>query len=222
MLALATAAVVFFTGEAPGMDIDGLRLGGRLGPQGTPDVSADPDAPLIRSLEELAPYGEPPDALYGRVRIPALGIDAPLGRRVVGDSGDMADPSGPADIVWYDFAAWDGLGGAPGAGGNAVLAGHVDRNGYIEYAGVNYFGPGVLFNLDQLDSGDRIEVVFGGKTLRYSVQWVRGLSTSSTDWNEIFSADVERDSITLVTCGGDFDARTNEYRERTVLRAVRA
>src|SRR3712207_2298177 len=81
MLALATAAFIFFTGEAPGgLSIDDFGFPGRSSQDPTPDVSANPDAPLVRSLEELRErYGDPPDALYGRIRIPALGVDAPLG-----------------------------------------------------------------------------------------------------------------------------------------------
>ena len=222
-LAIGGAAFVLVTGESPGGLL--VQPSGRDSSSGitTADQGIDPDAPTVRSLEDLRErYGDPPDALYGRIRIPAIDVDAPLTRRTVDVDGRMADPSGPADVAWYDFEGWPELGGEPGAGGNAVFAGHVDRNAYVEYAGVNYFGPGIFFGLRRLDEGDTIEVTYRGKTVRYEVAWRRDLSPSSGNWNEIFSADVETDSITLVTCGGEFDARTQEYRRRTVVRAVRA
>ena len=222
-LALAAAAALLITGETPGgMLVQPLsRESSSDATREAPGI--DPNAPTVRSLDDLREqYGEPPDALYGRIRIPAIDVDAPLSRRTVGADGQMANPSGPSDVAWYDFVGWPSLGGEPGAGRNAVFAGHVDRNAYLDYAGVNYFGPGIFYGLRRLDEGDTIEVTYRGKTIRYAVAWRRDLSPSSGDWDEVFSADVSKESITLVTCSGDFDARTQEYRRRTVVRAVRA
>ena len=176
---------------------------------------------VMRSLDELhKQYGEPKDASYGRLRIPSIGVDAPMGVRKVGKDGVMHDPSGPGDVVWYDFEKTLGLGGAPGAGGNTVLAGHVDQNGMVEYAGVRYTGPAVFFSLDQLGAGDAIEVTVAGKTWRYAVVWIRSVPVDEA-WEPLFSSKVLGDTITLVTCGGDFDYDTQEYTSRLVVRAVR-
>lgn len=177
----------------------------------------------IHSLDALrAKYGDPPDARYGRMRIPSLHVDAPIGARAVGKDGQLSDPTGASDIVWYDFSALPGLGGVPGGGGNAVFAGHVDRAAFLAYAGVAYSGPGIFYSLDQLNGGDVIEVAVDGKTTRYAVQWVREVSAATTDWGAIVSAKVGGDAITLITCGGTFDRTTHEYSRRTVVRALRA
>lgn len=42
-----------------------------------------------------------------------------------------------------------------------------------------------------------------------------------TDWRGIWSGDVRRDTLTLFTCGGAFDAATHEYVSRIVVRAER-
>ena len=66
-----------------------------------------------------------------------------------------------------------------------------------------------------------IEVEYEGETLRYEVSWARQLGVQSTNWGEIWSADVERDSITLFTCGGSFDWDARAYSDRLVVRAER-
>lgn len=177
----------------------------------------------VHTLEELrARYGDPRDATAGRMRIPAINVDAPIGSRVVAKDGVLQDPTGASDVVWYDFAGLPGLGGTPGGGGNAVFAGHVDRVGYLEYAGIDYSGPGIFFWLDRLSPGDVIEVTMNGKTLRYAVTWVREVPASDERWSQLLGSNVGGESITLVTCGGAFDHETREYASRLVVRAIRA
>ena len=179
--------------------------------------------PTVTNIGDLhSKYGEPPDAKFGRVRIPTLGVDAPLGGRVVGTDGLMKVPAGPADVVWYDFSRWPGLGGVPGAGGNAVFSGHVDYAARIPYANVNYRGRGVLYGLGLLANGDEIEVEWFGRKLKYAVISRQTVSAERANWNEIFATRAQnRDSITLITCAGQFDATKQEYSDRVIVQAVR-
>lgn len=180
------------------------------------------DDGVVNSIEELHEvFGEPPDATFGRMRIPAIGVDAPLGVRYVATDGAMLNPTGPDDVVYYDFSGWDGLGGYPTAGGNAVFAAHVDRAAYLEYADVEYIGPGAFIALGQLGGGEVIEVDLGTGPVTYVVEWTREVEVAG-DWLSILSANVEVDSITLITCGGDFNTTEGAYTHRTVVRAVRA
>ena len=194
-------------------------------PTPTPTPTAEPTAEppaVVGTIQDLAEdHGDPPDATMGRFRIPSLGVDAPLGTRFVGGNGVMPSPTGPADVVWYDLSEWTGLGGTPGGGSNAIFSGHVDYAAYVAYADVQFRGPGVFFHLGLLSPGDVIEVVVNGETLTYAVEWRRQVSAIDADWAEIYRADLERDSITLITCGGDFDFISREYADRVVVRAVR-
>ena len=168
-------------------------------------------------------FGYPSDATFARVRIPVLGVDAAVASRFVDETGVMPLPGGPADVAWYDLSAWPGMGGAPGEGRNAVFAGHVDYADYVPYADADYRGKGVFQSLDQLAPGDIIEVEYQGTTLRYAVVWNKQLSASpdATDWGAVWSDQVSVESITLYTCGGDFDPITRTYNDRTVVRAER-
>ena len=180
-------------------------------------------APTVFDLRELHRlFGEAPDATLGRLRIPVLGVDAPVGQRYVDQK--MPNPTGPGDVVWYDFSEWDGLGGVPGGGRNAVFSGHVDYNHSIPWAEANYRGEGVFFDLRLLSPGDVIEVEVGGKTMQYTVQWTRQIAADGpdSDWLPVLTGDVPVDSITLITCGGEFDVATKSYRDRFIVRAERA
>ena len=189
----------------------------------TATTPAQPAAPTVSDLDELhRRYGEAPDATLGRLRIPVIGVDAPVGQRYV--SAKMPNPTGPGDVVWYDFSEWDGLGGVPGGGGNAVFSGHVDYNFPIPWAEAHYRGEGVFYALNLLSPGDVIEVEVGGKVMQYTVKWTRMVEADGPDqvWLPILTGDVGVDSITLITCGGEFDTVTKSYRDRFIVRAERA
>lgn len=181
------------------------------------------DDKTVRALEVLRQkYGDPPNANAGRMRIPAINVDAPISSHGVAADGQLQDPIGPSDVAWYDFSKLPGFGGTPGGGENAVFAAHVDRAGHLDYAGVDYNGPGIFFWLDRLNAGDVIEVTMRGKTLRYAVTWAREVpATDRDEWEDLLASDVDEESITLVTCGGDFDRATQEYASRLVVRATR-
>ena len=190
-------------------------------------VEATPEAREVgpRVVRDLGgfveEFGDPAGGDFARLRIPGLGVDAPVGVRSVGGDGIMPLPAGPADTVWYDMSAWGSLGGSPGGGQNAIFSGHVDYADAVPYADVNYSGVGIFINLDQMSPGDIIEIDYLGETLRYAVDWRQEVDAASGNWSEIFSGNVERDSITLVTCSGTFDITSRSYLQRTVVRAVR-
>lgn len=175
----------------------------------------------VYSLSELtATAGEDPRATYARIRIPELGVDAPVSSHLVEAGGAaMPNPYGPADVGWYDFEETY-FGGVPGAGRNAVFSGHVNYNANVGYAGVRYAGPGVFADLDQLQPGDIIEVERNGKTYRYAVSWQRTVDDQASEaWASVIAGGTRIDSVTLFTCDGTFDPATRSYSHRTVVRA---
>ncbi len=194
-------------------------------PRATPTATdREPVGQVAQSLQRLiADYGYPDAADFGMLRIPVLGMDARVSTKYVDPGAAMPDPVGPAHVVWYDMEAYRGMGGEPGSGGNSIFSAHVDYNAFVGYAGVQYRGEGIFYNLGKLRYGDLIEVEHEGETHRYRVLWVRNYSAdpSVTDWGEIWRGTPGLDEITLYTCGGDFDWNTREYDDRVVVRAVR-
>jgi LPXTG-site transpeptidase (sortase) family protein len=138
--------------------------------------------------------------------IPKIGIEADFSVKEVGTDGQMPNPNGPTDVAYYDFSQWPGLGGVPGKGGNIVMAGHVD---YIRY------GPAVFWRLHELEVGDTIEIQMAdGTTATYKVEFNKQLDASAADWTPIVEATAD-ESITLITCGGQFEA--GHYNNRQIV-----
>lgn len=188
----------------------------------TPFPTGQPGQVVTTVKELVSKFGYPPGTNYATIRIPAIGVDARVGSRTVGRDAIMPAPNGPAEVVWYDMGLWDGLGGSPGAGQNAVFSGHVDYADPVPYTNVSYRGQAVFSQLHLLSQGDIIEVNYKGQTLRYKVEWRRQLTSGGqTDWGNIWASNTGADSITLYTCGGQFDFKTREYDDRVIVRAVR-
>ena len=181
-----------------------------------------PGVPSVGSVSALvSQYGYPADATFALLRIPSLGVDARVATRHVGQGQNMPNPAGPADVAWYDLSAWNGMGGRPGEGGNAIFSGHVDYNAMVGYAGVYYRGQAVFSRLGQLGNGDIIEIDYNGQTLRYAVVWTEYVPAVGGNWARIWSNNVAVGSVTLYTCGGEFNPVTKSYADRKVVRAER-
>lgn len=176
-------------------------------------------AAVGRPAEAAIPVAEPVAAADGRVRIPALGVDAPLGVQRVAADGTMPMPYGPVDVAWYDFGLHPGLGGIPATSGNTILSGHVDYAANVPYAGVRYNGPAVFADLGRLRPGARIEVA-RSQTVVYRVVSVDVLPADRADWLAEFAA-TPVEMLTLFTCVGEFNPRTLDYSDRIVVKAVR-
>jgi hypothetical protein len=141
--------------------------------------------------------------------IPAIGVNATIYGRTVGLDGQMGNPSGAYDVIWYDFShTYIGVGGRPeDPGANVVLAGHVD------YIGV---GPAVFWSIRDLAPGDVVTVYTANGSYNYSVQW----SQWAGPYDD-FSSYVNQQgvgTITLVTCIGGFSG--GHYSNRLVVRGV--
>jgi hypothetical protein len=145
---------------------------------------------------------EPPVA----IEIPGAAVDAAVEQNRIVD-GVMLDPSGPWVVSWYEQTA------PLGQSGNMVMSGHLD---YWD------IGPAVFYDLAALTEGDDILVTGeSGEVFVYTVTWARLYQLeelNSPAITEIVGETIEA-SVTLITCGGDFDPATGQYLSRYVVRA---
>lgn len=170
-----------------------------------PSTGARRPGPVMLAATSGGARSETPAA----IRIPNAAVDAPVERLEITD-GIMPNPSGPWVVSWYHDLA------TLGRGGNVIMAGHVD------YWDV---GPAVFWNLAQLVAGDVIEVeAESGKTFTFAMEWMKNYVVAEMtpeDFDEMIG-DAGGDALTLITCAiGTWDEATQEYRERTVLRAMK-
>jgi hypothetical protein len=155
-------------------------------------------APTPEHVEGVAPIA---------LQVDSVGVDAPIELGDVVD-GIMQDPSGPWVVSWYEPL------GKIGEGGNIVMAGHVD------YWNV---GPAVFWDVRYLPEGDVIRVVGeDGKNYEYAVQWTQSYMADQLTPEVIqkdIVGDTDQETLTLITCGGEFNPDTGEYNQRWVVRA---
>jgi LPXTG-site transpeptidase (sortase) family protein len=165
-----------------------------------PAVEAPPVAlplPVVPASPPTAP--EPPV----RVRLPALGVDAPVGPVGIDDRGRMAVPLDVATVGWYRFGPGPGA-----AAGSAVLSGHVDDREQ---------GYGAFHRLGDLVPGDPVAVdLADGGVVTYRVEAVTRFPKADLPVGEVFARD-GAPRLTLVTCGGPFDYEAHGYRENVVV-----
>ncbi len=147
--------------------------------------------------------------------IEGAGVDAKVEKGNIID-GFMESPTGPADVTWYQQT--DLLGEV----GNVVMVGYADSW---------EVGPAVFANLADLERGDEI-VANGidGNTYAYAVESV-DLYDVADLLDDTANVVIEPSSgqiigptgeasITLITCGGEFDYDRAGYLSRVVVRGT--
>jgi LPXTG-site transpeptidase (sortase) family protein len=158
---------------------------------------------------ENDPIPAPPlaagQATVARVAIPALGVDAPVGRYGVDAYGRIDVPQDATTIGWNP--AYTAL---PGSGGATFFAAH------YEFAG----RPGVFAKLSTLRAGDEVSVTLSdGSAFRYRVTSTVDYALGAIDMGAILHGREGVESITLMTCSGPIT--DGNYELRTVVLAER-
>ncbi len=161
--------------------------------------------------QAVHPSGEP--AQPSRIRIPSLGVDAPV--IPVGEDryGAMEAPGAghPASDPIWNTAFWWKLGALPGQPGNAVLAGHVDRSDGSR---------AVFWNLRQMQPGEHISIITQpGQMLTFQVRSVESFANPDGGPNDPIIQRVFGPATTahlnLITCYGSWIG--TEFNRRLVV-----
>jgi sortase (surface protein transpeptidase) len=164
-------------------------------------VAPRPEVPVTSG--RLSDIAAGDDRVPVRLRIPDLGVDAPIAP-VGYQAGEMEVPPSADVVGWYRY------GPAPGDEGSAVLAAHVDWGGRA----------GVFFDLRNLPAGAEFEVEFAdGRISRF-----RSVRLTSYDKDELPVDSIFARSgdpvVTLITCGGAFNPSLRSYEDNVVVYAV--
>jgi sortase (surface protein transpeptidase) len=139
------------------------------------------------------------------IAIPAMGLETKVVRVGVDRrTGGVEVPPDVRTVGWYRFSP------IPGEPGSSVLLGHVDSSTQ---------GPGAFFHLASLDPGTRIRALLADRSSRTFRVVARRSYLKSRLPAAVF-ARTGRPVLTLVTCGGPFDASIGHYRDNVVVYAV--
>lgn len=184
--------------------VAGVLAGCSEAPQeaAAPPPSATPSAttsePAFSAVREI-----PRSQVPVRLRIPSLGVDAPV--RPVGQAADgtVEVPTRWEDVGWFDGGA------RPGEDGPVVLLGHVDSKA----------GPAVFARLPQAPPGTVVEVEGeGGEVTRWRVERTEQHPKTRFPTEAVYLPAL-RPELRMVTCGGAFDRATGHYVDNVVVHA---
>jgi hypothetical protein len=170
-----------------GLVVAGRGVGGAP-PQ--PDASAAAGNGVYWYADQDRPAPPLPVARPLRVRIPSIGVDAPLSALALDRGGALRPP--PEEQ--RNLAGWYAGGTAPGSAGPAIIAGHVD----------NAHGPAVFYALGAVQQGATVDVLRAD----------RRTAVFLVDRVEVFAKDAFPDKLVygptpiaalrLITCGGGY------------------
>lgn len=129
-----------------------------------------------------------------RIRIPSIGVDAPLMPVGLDDKGEIGTPP-PMET---NLAAWYQGSSAPGADGTSVIVGHVD----------NMSGPSVFFSLGALKKGSTVEVPRqNGTTAVFAVYGIEVVPRDDFPGERVYG-NTGQAELRVITCGGSYRPAT--------------
>ncbi|MFF7965324.1 class F sortase [Streptomyces sp. NPDC007903] len=162
-----------------------------------PGASADPARLAVAALPPAEPV---------RLRIGAIGVNAPMARVGLDAAGALRAPAASSPGV----AGWYGAGTAPGSAGTAIATGHVDTPSG---------GPGVFYDLGDLTEGATIEISRADRrTAVFTVRAVELHDRKNFPSEKVYGS-TGRPELRLITCGGRYVKGTG-YQSNLVVYAT--
>lgn len=173
-------------------------------------------ATLLATAPSLGDGPAPARAPEGRIRIPAIGVDADV--LSVG-----LDPQGALEVPPFRDAlkvGWYELGPRPGERGPAVLVGHRDAPAEGGDRGRRGYRDAVFARLDRLRPGDRIETTTAaGRRTTFNVTAVATYRTADFPTATVYAPAIGA-QLRLLTCGGRI-GRDGHWDSNVVVSAAR-
>ena len=167
-------------------------------PPPAPPPAVSSSEASFHSVRSYADVAEPV-----RLRVPALGIDAPLTHLGVAPDQTIEVPADFAVPGWFD------QGPRTGTAGPAVILGHVDSKA----------GPAVFYRLNRLPVGAEVFVDRAdGSTVDFRVRGTQHVAKTAFPTDLVYAPTLEP-SLRLVTCGGPFDHTRSSYLDNVIVYA---
>ncbi len=173
-----------------------------------PVPSSEPPAagPSVAVRKGALPAATAAEKEPARLLIPELDLEATVSAVGIDRrTGDFAVPPSVDRVGWYRYGP-----GFSAEAGSIVIAGHVDSAEQ---------GKGAFFKLGSLSRDDKVTLVDGsGTTREFRVVARERYRKSKIPLDKYFVRDGDP-RLTLITCGGPFDAATGHYRDNVVVTA---
>ncbi|TVP70718.1 MAG: class F sortase [Nitriliruptor sp.] len=209
LLLLVAAPTAWHLSQVPDT-VGDLQAVAAPAPEPTPEPPPPP---------ELGPWGdgltpEPPTRAVEpepvtapvSLRLPSLGVVAPLDAVSLEPDGAMEIPHDIRRVGWYEPGVMPGE-----PSGTTVLSGHVDSREQ---------GRGALWGLKDMDVGDEVTIEHeDGRTTTWRVEARTSYLKEQLPIADIFTRFGDP-RLVLITCGGDFDRSARRYTRNIVVYAV--
>ena len=193
----------YMTNQSVKNSFDGGGAASAMSISGTNPATADQTA---ISQQDMLAYTVPSDQPR-YIRIPAINVNARVMSVGVNSRGNIDTPANLNDTAWYDGSA------KPGQEGQVFIDGHTSFSSAI-YAAFN--------DLPKLQQGDLITIERGdGQQINYHVTEVKTVDADKVDMGEALNPpEGAKRGLTLMTCTGTFNYRTQTADERLIVYAV--
>ncbi|MEW2374521.1 class F sortase [Micromonospora sp. NPDC047812] len=206
-VAALTVATVVACGSRPAEDVGVDEAAALASPTPAPSVTTGDAAPVPVTTGDL-PAGRkvvPPV----RLEIPTIDVTATVNAVGINKrTNEFEVPPSVDQIGWYRYGP-----GLETDAGSVVVAGHVDSATQ---------GEGAFYRLRELDEGDTLTATGSdGEARRYRVVAREEYDKTRIPLDRYFARD-GKPRLTLITCGGPFDAKARRYRDNIVVTAVPA
>lgn len=173
-------------------------------PIATAPASALPSAVPSVSASRAAPFLSMPASVPMRIKIPTIGVNAPVIPLGQDAAGHLQTPP----ETNQNLAGWYSAGPTPGSPGNAVMDGHVDTR----------HGAAVFYNLGALRRKDPIEIDRQDGTVAvFTIDAVEVYQKNSFPDQSVYGPSRDPE-LRVITCGGTFSKRTG-YQSNVVVYA---
>ncbi|MEV6795188.1 class F sortase [Streptomyces sp. NPDC051320] len=170
--------------------------------QSGPEVVASAPAPRVAAPTPagVAPL---PRSTPTRITIPSIAVNAPFTPLDIGASGQLnAPPPNNTNLVgWYRGGV------TPGERGTAIVAGHVDTK----------TGPAVFLLLRTLKPASTVNITRQDGTIAvFKVDSVETFSKANFPNDRVY-ADTPDPQLRVITCGGAYDRKAQDYEDNVVV-----
>ena len=166
-------------------------------PTPAPAPKAKPVA-KIAAKTDIKKYTGPSTPL--RVRIPKIGLNAPIQKMGLTSGGDLDVPDGSTKNV-----GWYAAGTKPGEEGSAVFDAHV----FAAFKKLRYALPGTDVYVDMAN----------GETLHFKIEESTVYPLANVPADQLFNRD-DKPRLNLITCAGNLTADHSTYDHRLIAYAV--
>ncbi|MFD6565025.1 class F sortase [Micromonospora profundi] len=202
-VAALTVATLVACGSQPAENVGAEEANALATATATPPVTGD--VPVATGDLPAGAKVIPPVRLV----IPEIDVTATVNAVGINErTNEFEVPPSVDQIGWYRYGP-----GLEADSGSVVIAGHVDSAKQ---------GKGAFFRLRELDQGDTLTATGrDGKERKYRVVAREEYDKTKIPLDRYFARDGKA-RLTLITCGGPFDAKARKYRDNIVVTAVPA